>query len=138
MSKKLKNMLIIFFSITFTFLLTNSTFAHPPAETGHPDKSHIHIKGKITAPDGSLIPIPEGAKVTANASELFGSIMPISCINGTYQRSPINRNTGEYELIFLVYAHRTECRENLFRVPIDPTKIKIEGIPGYDFRRKNQ
>jgi len=136
MKVNFNNALVI--SLVITVLLSSASFAlaHDPSTTNYPQLSHIHVKGKITALDGSVIRLPEGAMVKAMSSEAFRFI-PSEChANQSPVTSPINPNTGEYELIFYFKADSEKCRDEFQRRPLDTSKIQIINAPGYEFKRK--
>ncbi len=128
--------LIISLVITVLVLSASSAIAHDPSATNYPQFSHIHVKGKITAPDGSVIRLPQGAMVRAMSSEAFRFIPQECHMNQSPVTSPINPNTGEYELLFFFKADSEMCREEFKTRPLDTSKIQIINAPGYEFKRK--
>lgn len=137
MEKKIYLYLKLFFVVTALLIFNNATFAHPPSETQFPYLGHFDIYWKITAPDGSVIRFPADAKVTANARELIGQVMPTECLITSSYFSSINPTTGEYHLIFYIDTRKAECREAFDKPPIFNNKIKIINAP-YDLKLKNQ
>ena len=71
---------VIVGSLATIALLTISpltTYAHPPSATGMPDKSHIHIQGRVTTPEGNRLPVGLGLRI--NDSVLFTGL-PEGCL----------------------------------------------------------
>jgi len=124
--------------LLITVLVFSASFAlaHDPSTTNYSQFSHAHVKGKITAPDGSVIRLPEGAMVKAMSNEAFRFIPQECHMNQSPVTSPINPNTGEYELIFYFKADSEKCRDEFQRRPLDTSKIQIINAPGYEFKRK--
>ncbi len=123
--------------VAVLLIFNNSLFAHPSSQTPYPSVGHFDVYGKITAPNGSVLPLPSEAKVTANTRELVGNIMPSHCLVNNEASSSINPTTGEYHLIIYIATHLPECREAFNKPPILTDKIKITA-PGYYFKRKGQ
>lgn len=126
--------------VVITILTLSVTFAlaHDPSVTQYPGFSHIHFKGKITAPDGSVPRLPQGAAVSAKSSELFKFISPECHLDQNPVTSPINPNTGEYELIFYFKADSEKCRNDVAVRPAVPSAIKFLNAPGYEFKFKQK
>ncbi|MDI1471172.1 MAG: hypothetical protein QMD43_03235 [Thermodesulfovibrio sp.] len=120
---------LVVFSVSFVL-------AHDPSLTNHPGLSHIHVKGKITAPDGSPARLPSGAMIGGKSGEVF-DLIAIECHANPNEvvTSPINPNTGEYEIIFYFKNHTERCREEFDVRPMWPERMRFINAPGYELKR---
>jgi len=124
-------LLVIIALVVFSFTLV---LAHNPGVTNYPQHSHIHVKGKITGPNGLPATLLSGAMISSKSGELFDYIAIECHVNpNEVVTSPINPNTGEYELIFYFKNHTERCREDFnIRRPLRMLQFRLLNTPGYE------
>jgi hypothetical protein len=128
--------LTLFVIIALVVFSVSFVLAHNPSLTNHPGLSHIHVKGKITAPYGSPARLPSGAMIGGQSGEVF-YLIPIEChANPNYfVTSPINPNTGEYEIIFYFKNNTERCREEFEIRTIWTERMRLINASGYELKK---
>ncbi len=107
-----------------------TSYAHDPSETPYPDKSHIHITGKVTTPDNKPI---EGVLIKFPSQPFQG--VPPGCLYGTLTLGKTNE-TGFYESRVLFNTADQKCRD-AFDNATPYNKIEFKATKeGYDIKIK--
>jgi hypothetical protein len=119
---------ILFFAGTTLTAYADDPSMHP----NYPNKSHIHIKGRVTTPDGVGI---GGAKLTVQGSGDLLQGLPPGCLATWVTKFAVGGTTfpdGSYEMIFYINTD-PPCREAFDRITIDKTKM-IWTKEGYEIK----
>jgi hypothetical protein len=116
-----------------------SVYAHDPAGTQGSDESHIHIKGKITTPEGKGIP-GLGVYAFTPPNTYAAQGFPPECGLNFKNNPGLTDSAGQYELLIFIDAKIPSCRNAFDSITLDKTKLRIlnqnGSQPPYDFKIK--
>lgn len=129
---KMLKSIVVTVVIAIAFLQVQILTACADSIGPYKDDPHIHIKGKVTTPDGAPI---ESAKIELNwpyEPPFVG--LPSGCAIGAFIVN-MNARTGPdgiYEIV-IAFKKDSHCMVAFDRITVDKSKIKITK-EGYDIR----
>lgn len=130
MKRKIFKSSVVATAVAITLLagMTIIAYAHDPSATTSPNLSHIHIKGRITTPEGTGI---AGARVGVWPWATMFPGLPTQCYYG--EMTGATGSDGNFEFIIFLKTEPQLCREAFDRITIDKTQLKWIK-EGYDIK----
>jgi hypothetical protein len=124
--------------IVFLFVAISNVCALDPSQTGHPDKSNIVIKGRLTTPQGVGIP---GLKIGGSGGYSTLPSIPQNCYVG--QDLGVTDSNGYYTLVIYVKTDAA-CRAIFDNITLDRSRLRwrnqkgdlISIVGGWDIKPK--